>query len=45
MFNLLIAIMSATFGRVTSNMDIADGKELNSLILEQEYGMFWNRKS
>jgi hypothetical protein len=34
MLNLLIAIMSDTFERVTTGMVEADGKELNSLILE-----------
>jgi len=43
MLNLLIAIMSDTYERVTNNMEEADGKELNSLILEQERQMFWNR--
>lgn len=34
MLNLLIAIMSDTFGRVNGTMIEADGKELNELILE-----------
>ena len=34
MLNMLIAIMSDTYERVTSGMIEADGKELNSLILE-----------
>lgn len=34
MLNLLISIMGNTFGRVSDSMEIADGAELNSLILE-----------
>jgi len=34
MLNMLIAIMSDTYERVTNGMVEADGKELNSLILE-----------
>ena len=41
MLNMIIAIMSDTYERVTTGMDVADGKELNSLILEQESLMFW----
>lgn len=43
MLNLLIAIMSDTYERVSNGMVEADGKELNSLILEQENMLFWNR--
>ena len=43
MLNMLIAIMSDTYERVTTGMVEADGKELNALILEQEQIMFWNR--
>ena len=43
MLNLLIAIMSDTFERVSNSMAEADGKELNSMILEQELMLFWNR--
>ena len=43
MLNMLIAIMSDTFGRVSSGMIEAEGRELNSLILEQESIMFWVR--
>jgi len=43
MLNLLIAIMSDTYERVTNGMVEADGKELNALIIEQEQIMFWNR--
>ena len=43
MLNLIIAIMSDTYERVTSGMVEADGKELNSLILEQESLMFYAR--
>ena len=41
MFNMIIAIMSDTFERVTTGMVEADGNELNTLILEQESIMFW----
>lgn len=34
MLNMLIAIMSDTFGRVSSSREEAEGKELNALILE-----------
>jgi hypothetical protein len=44
MLNLLIAIMGDTFERVNSLMVEADGRELNSMILEQENMMLWNRK-
>lgn len=43
MLNLLIAIMSDTFERVTNSMVEADGRELNSMILEQEAMLFWNK--
>ena len=43
LLNLLIAIVSDTFDRVYSNRVSSDYKELASLILEQEYLMFWNR--
>ena len=43
MLNMLIAIMSDTYERVTSCGVESDGKELNSLILEQESLMFWAR--
>jgi hypothetical protein len=45
MLNLLIAIMSDTFERVNNSMVEADGKELNSMILEQENMLFWNRSA
>ncbi len=45
MLNLLIAIMGDTFERVNSTMVEADGRELNSMILEQENIMYWNRSS
>jgi hypothetical protein len=44
MLNLLIAIMSDTYERVTTGMIEAEYKELNSLILEQENLMFWIKK-
>ena len=43
MLNLLISIMGNTFGRVSDSMELADGAELNSLILEQETLMIWAR--
>ena len=43
MLNLLIAIMSDTYERVSNTMTEADGNELNELILEQEKMLFWNR--
>lgn len=43
MLNLLIAIMSDTYERVSNTMIEADGNELNSLILDQEKMLFWNR--
>lgn len=43
MFNMIIAIMSDTFERVTTTMIEADGNELNSLVLEQENLYFWVR--
>lgn len=41
MLNMLIAIMSDTFERVSSTRTETDGRELNLLILEQESLMFW----
>ena len=43
MLNLLIAIMSDTYERVSNSMVEADGRELNSLIIEQEQILMWNR--
>ena len=43
MLNLLIAIMSDTYERVSNSMIEADGKELNSLIIEQEKMLYWRR--
>ena len=45
MLNLLIAIMGDTYERVIDGMIEADGKELNSLILEQEQLLFWSIKN
>ena len=45
MLNLLISIMSFTFDQVNSNVEVADGKELASMILEGENVFFWNRNS
>ena len=45
MLNLLISIMSFTFDQVNSNVQVADGKELASMILEGENVFFWNRNS
>ena len=44
MLNMIIAIMSDTFERVSNSMESTDGRELNSLILEQENLMFWETK-
>lgn len=43
MLNLLIAIMSDTFERVMSEIDISDGIELNNLILDAESFKFRQR--
>ena len=43
MLNLLIAIMSDTYERVTNTMQEAEYRELNYLILEQENYLFWRR--
>lgn len=43
MVNLLVAVFSDTYGRVMSNIEISDMKELNDLILELESFAFWNR--
>jgi|TARA_B110001450_G_C17427057_1_gene402295 hypothetical protein len=43
MLNLLIAIMSDTYAKVMSEIDISDGIELNSLIIEAESLKFFNR--
>ena len=43
MMNLLIAIISDTFGRVYQMKEVSDYKETLSLILEIEYLLFWNR--
>lgn len=44
MLNLVIAIMSDTFARVMSEIEISDGIELNNLIIESEKLKFRNRK-
>ena len=43
MFNMIIAIMTDTYERVTNGMMEADGRELNSLILEQEELMIFTK--
>lgn len=43
MLNLLIAIMSDTFAKVMSEIEISDGMELNNLIIEAEKLTFKNR--
>jgi WD40 repeat protein len=43
MLNLLISIMSFSFEQVNSNVEVADAKELASMILEGENVFFWNR--
>ena len=45
MLNLLIAIMSNTFARVSASQEISDGKELLEMIYEIETLMFWRRWS
>lgn len=45
MLNMLIAIMSDTFERVSTSKLEADGRELNLLILEQESLLFWVKKN
>ena len=44
MLNLLISILSDTFGRVQNNQIIADSQELASMILEIEMILFCKRK-
>ena len=43
MLNLVIAIMSDTFARVMSEIEISDGMELNNLIIESEKLKIRNR--
>lgn len=43
MFNLLITIMGDTYDRVQANLEVADSKELASLILDVESVLFWRR--
>jgi hypothetical protein len=43
MFNLLISILGDTYGRVQSNSDIADAKELIELVIEVSDMMYWRR--
>jgi len=45
MLNLLIAIMSDTFEKVMSEIDISEGIELNNLILDAECSKIRNRKN
>jgi hypothetical protein len=45
MLNLLISIMSNTFGRVNSQVIVADSRELAGMILEAELMLFWRRNS
>lgn len=45
MLNMLIAIMSDTYARVMGDIVPSDYSELNSMILEQEYMLFWKRDS
>jgi hypothetical protein len=44
MLNMLIAIMSDTYGRVMADIVPSDFYELNKMILEQEEVMLWNRE-
>ncbi|OMJ90474.1 hypothetical protein SteCoe_7177 [Stentor coeruleus] len=43
MLNLLISVMSNTFERVNSQVEVADNKELAKMILEAELVYAWNR--
>lgn len=43
MLNLLISVMSNTFERVNSQVEVADSKELAKMILEAELVYAWNR--
>ena len=43
MFNLLIAILSETFARVTSEIDESDMIEINNHIIDADQLQFWNR--
>lgn len=45
MLNLLIAIMSDTYAKVMSEIEISNGLELNNLIIEAESLKFFNRKN
>jgi hypothetical protein len=45
MFNMLIAIMSDTFERISSMSTIQDGKEINLIVLDWERLMFWKRSN
>mmetsp|Transcript_39910 Transcript_39910/g.38464 ORF Transcript_39910/g.38464 Transcript_39910/m.38464 type:complete len:93 (-) Transcript_39910:243-521(-) len=45
LLNLLIAIMSDTYERVSSGMVEADARELNALILEHETLLCWNKNA
>lgn len=44
MLNLLISVMSDTYGRVQEDLAIADALELSCMIKEVELLMFWRRK-
>ena len=43
MLNLLISIMGDTYDRVQEGIEIADGLELTSMIVECEQLLFWKR--
>jgi len=43
MTNLLVAVLSDTYARVTENIAISDQYELNGLILDLELYYFWRR--
>lgn len=43
MLNLLISILSDTYSRVQDNHQVADGRELASMIMEIEMMMFWKQ--
>ena len=45
MFNVVIAIMGDTYSRIISQIQETDGRQLNTLILNQEELYFWKRHS
>jgi len=45
MFNLLVAIMGETYGRVQEDMVVADIQSMVAMIIEYEAILFWRRNS